>query len=169
MTDFQFPVEAGHILLFARALGYPDSGCAPAADGSVVAPPTFLQASAQYDPEFPLRPRAGEPWLGSGRTASGVEPMAGGGGLHAEQHFEYHRLLQVGEVLTVSRTEGKTWEKSGRRGGLLRFVETITEYRDATGAPVVTARSVSVVPEHVVANESADAPALAPAETAVSR
>lgn len=168
MTDFQFPVEAGHILFFARSLGYPDSGCPPAADGTVTAPPTFPQASAQYDPGYALRPKAGEPWLGSGRTASGVAAKAsGGGGLHAEQHFEYHRPLRVGEVLTVSQSLGKTWEKSGRRGGLLRFIETITEFRDAAGELVVTARSVGVVPERVVETESADADA--PAETAVSR
>ena len=38
----------------------------------VAAPPTFALASAQFDPQFPLRPQPGMPWLGSGATPSGV-------------------------------------------------------------------------------------------------
>jgi hypothetical protein len=47
-------------------------------------------------------------------------------------------------VLTVETREGKTWEKQGRRAGTLRFRELITEYRDAAGELVVTARLVGV-------------------------
>ena len=53
-------------------------------------------------------------------------------------------------ALTVSSRPGETWEKTGRRGGRLRFVETITEYRDEDGELVVTARGVGVVPEKAV-------------------
>ncbi len=51
-----FPVEAGHIMLFARAVGdpnpvYADAEYAASTEvGSVIAPPTFVQASAQWDP-----------------------------------------------------------------------------------------------------------------------
>ena len=157
MTEYRFPVEAGHIMMFARAVGdanplYADPEAAKDSEaGGILAPPTFVQAGAQFDPAYSLRPRPGEPWFGSGGAASGVDtPQAGGGGLHAEQHFEYHRPLRAGDVLTVTTRPGKTWEKDGRRGGRMVFAETITEYRDGTGELVVTARGVSVRPEHVV-------------------
>ena len=148
MAATRFPVEAGHIMMFARAVGDPnpvyDAGRTD--PGEVIAPPTFVMASAQYDPDHPLRPRPGEPWLGSGRTPSGVprDDGDGGTGLHAEQHFTYHRPLRPGDVLTVESREGERWEKQGRRGGVLRFSETIVEYRDQDGRLVVTSRMVGV-------------------------
>jgi len=157
MTAKRFPVEAGHIMTFARAIGDdnpvyhdPDDPATIAA-GGVIAPPTFVQASAQFDDEWPLRPRIGEPWLGSGATASGVERTGGeGSGLHAEQHFTYHRPLRPGDVLTATTREGETWQKHSERAGTLTFRESVTEYRDADGELVVTARSVGVKTEKVV-------------------
>lgn len=157
MTAPRFPVEAGHIMMFARAVGDdnpvyhdPDHPATIAA-GGILAPPTFVQASAQFDPDYPLRPRLGEPWFGSGATASGgTRPGGGRGGLHAEQHFTYHRPLHAGEVLFPTQREGRTWEKEGARSGRLTFRETIVEYRDADGHLVVTAVSVGVQTERVV-------------------
>ena len=111
-----------------------------------------MQASAQFDPDYFLRPKIGQPWFGSGKEPTGVKRESsgggggggGGGGLHAEQHYEYHRPLVVGDVLTGTVLEGKTWEKQGRRAGKLVFTETITEYRDQNGELVVTARGVGV-------------------------
>jgi len=45
---------------------------------------------------------------------------------------------------------GESWEKQGRRGGLLTFREAITEYVGEDGTPVVTARSVSVMTSQTV-------------------
>jgi hypothetical protein len=147
----EFPVEAGHILLFQRAIGEPD----PRTD---LAPPTFVQASAQFDPDYPLRPKVGEPWFGSGGTPTGAtkSPVSGGGGgtgLHAEQRYEYHRPVRAGDVLTATTRPGDTWTKTGRRGGTLNFVEQVTEYRDQAGELVVTATSVGVITERVVEQE----------------
>jgi hypothetical protein len=163
----RFPIEAGHIMMFARSIGdpnpiYADEEYAAATEvGGVIAPPTFVQASAQYDPDYILRPKIGEPWFGSGREATGVrrEPSGGGGGagggggggrmgsgLHAEQHFEYHRQLRPGDVLSATTRAGDTWEREGR-SGKLRFSETITEYRDQNGELVITARGVGVMTE----------------------
>ena len=159
MAVSKFPIEAGHIMMFARAIGDPnpiyvdDEYAASTELGGVIAPPTFVQASAQWDDEFVLRPRVGEPWLGSGRAPTGVDPAAGdagGGGqgrtrgvLHAEQHFEYHRPVRAGDVLHPTTRIGDSWEKEGRSGPL-SFSELVTEYRDADGELVVTARSVRV-------------------------
>jgi hypothetical protein len=158
MAIEKFPVEAGHIMLFARAVGdanqiYYDDDYAKATDvGSIIAPPTFVQASAQFDPDNRLRPKIGEPWFGSGKEPSGVQPGSGGGGtgLHAEQHYEYHRNPKPGDILTATSRPGQTWERQGRRSGKLIFTETITEYRDQHGELVVTARGVGVRTERPV-------------------
>ncbi len=153
MAVDRFPVEAGHIMMFARSIGDKNPVYYGEA-GEVVAPPTFVQASAQFDNDYFLRPKIGEVWFGSGKTATGVvkkESSGGGGreggGLHAEQHFEYHRHIKPGDVLTGTSKPGKEWEKEGRRAGKLKFNESITEYRDQNGELVITARSVGVQTE----------------------
>ena len=165
MAVERFPVEAGHILMFARSVGDPNPVYAdadsPAAQeaGGILAPPTFVQASAQFDDTYPLRPQFGKPWFGSGKEPSGLKRGSGGGGgggggggtgLHAEQHYEYHRPLRAGDVLTAETRDGKRWEKEGKRAGKLVFSEMVTEYRDQDGELVVTARSVGVRTEKVV-------------------
>lgn len=160
MAAQKFPVEAGHILMFARSIGdenvvYTDEEAAKNTEaGGIIAPPTFVQSSAQFDPDYFLRPKAGQPWFGSGKTPTGRAPGGGGGGggggLHAEQHYEYHRPLRAGDVLTATTTPGKTWEKEGKRSGKLIFSESITEYRDQNGELVVTARGVGVRTERPV-------------------
>ena len=159
MAEYKFPVEASHILMFARALGdtnpiYRDAEYAKTTEpGGIVAPPTFPRACAQFDPNYPLRPRAGEAWFGSAKEPSGLPAgtkPGSSGGLHAEQHFEYHRPMRAGDVLTLTSRPGKTWEKEGRRSGKLTFSETIDEYRDPNGELVVTARSVAVRTERPV-------------------
>ena len=162
MTIDNFPIEAGHVMTFARSIGDPnpvyfDEAHARAGEvGAIIAPPTFVQASAQFDDDYPLRPKIGAPWFGSGRTPTGIERKAGGKsggggtGLHAEQHYTYHRPLVVGDVLTATTRPGERWEKEGRRAGKLVFAETITEFRDAAGELVVTARTVGVRTERIV-------------------
>ena len=158
MAVEQFPVEAGHIMLFARAVGdtnqiYHDADYAQGTEpGSVIAPPTFVQASAQFNPDYYLRPKPGQPWFGSGKEPTGVARSegGGGGGLHAEQHYIYHRHPKPGDVLTATVKPGKTWEKQGRRSGKLIFTESITEYRDQHGELVVTSRGVGVTTERPV-------------------
>jgi hypothetical protein len=155
MAVERFPVEEGHVASFARAIGDPnDAFYGPDA----VAPPTFVQASAQWDADYPLRPKVGGEWWGSGRDAGG-RPSYGGGqsgggaggtGLHAEQHYEYARPVRVGDVLTATVKPGKTWEKEGRRAGKLVFSETVIEYHDQNGELVVTARGVGVRTEKPV-------------------
>ena len=160
MAVDKFPVEASHIMMFARSVGddnqiYHDDEYAKGTEpGTVIAPPTFAQASAQFDPDYSLRPKVGQDWFGSGKEPTGIKREApsggGGGGLHAEQHFEYHRHLKPGDVLTATSKPGETWEKEGKRSGKLIFSETVTEYRDQTGELVVTARGVGVRTERPV-------------------
>lgn len=140
MNVDRFPVEAGHVLSFRRACG--DLAAEAGADtaGQTLAPPTFVQSGAQFEVGHRLRPGT-EPWWGS---ASGPGRMLeGGGGLHAEQSYTYHRPVRVGDVLSAVERLGETWEKVGRTG-TLNFTEAVTEYRAEDGELVVTARAVSV-------------------------
>ncbi len=163
MAADKFPIEASHIMMFARSVAddnqiYHDEDYAKTTEpGKIIAPPTFAQASAQFDPNYFLRPKIGEPWFGSGKEATGVQRDGSGGGgggsgggLHAEQHFEYHRHISPGDVLTAETKPGKTWEKQGKRSGKLVFSESITEYRDQNGELVITARGVGVRTERPV-------------------
>lgn len=156
MAVDKFPIEAGHIMMFARSVGdanpvyYDEDHAKGTEPGAIIAPPTFVQSSAQFDPDYFLRPKIGEEWFGSAKGPTGItkKKKSGGGGtaggLHAEQHYVYHRQLKVGDVLTATTKPGKTWEKEGRRGGKLTFSESVTEYRDQSGELVVTATGVGV-------------------------
>ena len=177
MAVDKFSVEASHIMMFARSIGdenqiyYDAEHAAETEPGAIIAPPTFVQASAQFDPTYGLRPRMdGIGWMGSGANpTSAVRQEApkpketsadedkkeqprrsGGGGLHAEQRYVYHRHPKVGDVLTATSRPGETWEKTGRRSGKLVFRESVTEYRDQNGELVVTATSVGVSTERPV-------------------
>ena len=127
MAIDKFLVEASHIMMFARSVGdanpiYHDEDYAKK-QSLVVLTPTFAQSSAQFDQTAFLRPKiGGEGWFGSGKDPSGSKPSkdSGGGGggaamgLHAEQHFEYHKPVKAGDVLTATTKPGNTWEKESK-------------------------------------------------------
>ena len=155
--EITMPVEASHIMMFARSIGdenpiYSDAEFAKNSEaGHILAPPTFPRAVYQFDPDYHLRFRPNVPWFGSGKNPTGLDgPAPSTGGLHAEMHFEYHRQMKPGDVLTVTKKPGKTWEKESRRAGKLVFTETVHEYRAENGELVVTARSVGVKTERPV-------------------
>lgn len=155
--EIKMPVEATHIMMFARAVGddnpiYRDEDYAKKSEvGHIIAPPTFPRAVSQFDPGYHLRIKPGVTWFGSGKNPTGLEgPAPSSGGLHAEQHFEYHRNLKPGDQLTVTTKAGETWEKESKRAGKLMFAEKIQEYRDQNGELVITSRAVSVKTERPV-------------------
>ena len=66
MAIDKFLVEASHIMMFARSVGdadfpiYHDEDYANKTElGGIIAPPTFAQSSAQFDPDYFLRPKIG--------------------------------------------------------------------------------------------------------------
>jgi hypothetical protein len=155
MADsYEFPVDRTQVMLFARAVGdirpeYSDpTHPATKAVGGIVTPPTFVQCSAHWEPDYALdltRPGRKTRPSGGGDGGGGL-----GRGLHAEQSYEYHHPIHAGDTLTVSSRPGERWEKEGRRGGKLMFAETITEYVNQDGVLCVTARSVGVQTEKAV-------------------
>lgn len=158
MTVNRFPIESGHVLTFARAIGdtnpaYSDVRFEETGLAGVAVPPTFVQASAQFDPDYPLRPHPGKSWVSAQRSPNGAaagkqDPADGftGGGtvLHAEQRYEFTRPVRVGDVLSATQRAGRSWDKTRRNGGRLEFSETVTEYRDSGDRLVVTATAVAV-------------------------
>lgn len=171
--EYDFPVDRTAILTFAAAIGetnpiYWDAASAQRTPlGDVIAPPTFGVAAAHWNPNYGLRgtrqipPRVEAAETGENRVphgepkASGEGRRAGGGGslarvLHGEQRFAYHKPLQPGMKLRVVTRPGNAWEKEGKKGGKLKFTETITEYRDEAGELVLVATSVGVLTEKAV-------------------
>lgn len=156
MADgYEFPVDRTQVMLFARSVrdinpvfSDPDDPATKAA-GGIIVPPTFVQSSAHWEPNYGLditRPRpANAPQRPAGGGGGGL-----GRGLHAEQHYEYHHPIHVGDTLTVTSKPGERWEKEGRRGGKLMFSESVTEYRNQNGVLCVTARSIGVQTEKAV-------------------
>ena len=164
MAVDKFLIEASHIMMFARSVGdsnpiYHDEEYAKSTEiGGIIPPPTFAQSSAQFDPEYFLRPKVGgDGWFGSGKEATGSKPSSGSGGgggaamgLHAEQHFEYHLPVKAGDTLSTTTKPGKAWEKESKRAGKLKFSESVTEYRNQNGDLVITATGVGVQTERAV-------------------
>lgn len=137
-------VERGAVRRFATAVTdenpvYHDLGAARAA--GFEAPPvpptwtftaTFQGARPEDQPEDPTG-GAGNPMM---KIMQGL--MKGGGLiLHGEQEFHYHRPAVCGEVLDWSGkiTDIYTRESKGKT---MTFIVMETEFRDASGEPVVT-------------------------------
>ena len=159
MSSHLFPVEASHLLFFARAIGD------PAADDTdyrrALAPPTFGVSHVQFEPGFRLRPAPGRPWMGSGRNDSGAVSTGFGSGLHAEQEFEYFRPLRAGMVLRVEAVRGTDWTKARRGGGSLAFSELLVRFHDDTDDSLVQQMrmvAVEILPEATPPAPTAPAP-----------
>jgi hypothetical protein len=166
MAEFEFPVDRSAILDFAAALGetnpiyWDEVHASKTPLGAVIAPPTFAVVSAHWNPDHAFKGIRKIPQHPRSQTGAG-EPRArraeGGGAfanlsrvLHGEQRFVYHQPIRPGMRLSVTTRPGKSWEKEGKRGGKLRFSETVSEYRDERGELVVTAISVGIVTEKAV-------------------
>lgn len=147
-----FPVEAGHIRLFARAIGDPNpmysdpDYAARSALGGIIAPPTFTEAGNHFDEDWPYRPRWDSPEATPGESPDAAQGTA----MHAETHFVYHRPLRPGMVLSVGARLGREWKKWGARSGELKFHETVAEFRAADGAPVLECTTVVLRTARVV-------------------
>ena len=143
-------------MMFARAIGdtnpvYHDAAAAQKTEaGGIIAPPTFPQAVAQFDPDYHLRPKPHEPWFGSGKTPSGVEkrPSSGGGCTRSST-----------SSTTATSAQATCWRRNKTRQDLgegkqarrqADLPRAYRRYRDQNGELVITARSVGVTTERPV-------------------
>jgi acyl dehydratase len=143
---FKVRVERGPVGFFATAVKsespiYHDEAAAKAAGfTSIPAPPTFsfaMQHMGRFAEEQPPDPTSGDnPMHAIMREMFGQGALI----LHGEQEFEYHRPIQVGDVLNGAGTLTDIYEKE-TDAATMTFVVIETEWTDdATGAPVVTER-----------------------------
>ena len=138
-----FPVERGKIHEFANSILddnelYHDEEAAKAAGlPSVVAPPTFSSASAFFP----------QPSTGGGPRMEGLDMRFV---LHGGQELIYERPLFAGDVLMSEPGETKSYEKKGKRGGSMKFIESETIFRDAKGEIVLRSRNTLIQTAGVV-------------------
>ena len=130
-TPFRMVVEEGKVREFARATGssHPDyvGRDAPPA----TSPVTFLISSTF--------------WQGRGHSLWGDTGLNPERVLHGEQEFTFPGPPPAaGTVLTAEARIDRIYEKEGKRGGAMTFVEVVTEYRDEFRAVVAEARATII-------------------------
>lgn len=130
-TDDPFPmaIERGKVREFARATmsaqaDYLDDPVPPI-------PPTFLTTVAFWSPP-------------GGSVFSKVK-LDLRRLLHGGQEYTFHGPPPVaGTELSVQTRVDDIYEKEGKRGGVMTFVVTVTEFRDPAGRLVAEARSTAI-------------------------
>jgi hypothetical protein len=138
-APFKMHVELGKIREFARAT---KSKNPEYLEGeNPVAPTTFLCTAGFW------MPQAATP---AGDPGSGYERILHGG----TEYTFYGPPPKAGTVLYVSSKPGPSWEKTGRRGGAMKFSESIMEYRDETGTLVAETRNTVIVTEQAPTTEA---------------
>lgn len=122
-------LEPGKVREFARAV-HADLDDLAGPDGSLMIPPTFLTTTNFAEEAEEIADELG----------FDLDRM-----LHAEQEYEFHGTPPCAgtRLWASSRIEGR-FEKEGRRGGQMHFAVRVTEFRDAAGDLVATARMTAV-------------------------
>ncbi len=112
-------VEAGHLKLFAEAIGDPNPRWLEEA------PPTFLVAIAPTSIHLKEAEEYGQGWLNGGNRFEHIEPV------------------RVGDVITATAKVAQAYEKSGSSGTLL-FIVFETEYANQHGRTVARLRGTAI-------------------------
>jgi hypothetical protein len=136
---FEMVVERGKIREFARATmsRNPDYFDDPVA----VSPATFLMTSALWNTSGTM------PTLGLDIDITRL--------LHGGQEFTFHGPPpRAGTKLTAQMRVTDTYEKEGRRGGTMSFIEVVTDFRDDSGALVAETKIVLIVTGKLPTEES---------------
>jgi hypothetical protein len=126
---FRVVVEEGKVREFARATK--SSNPAYLSEPPATSPVTFLASSVFWQgPEH-------SPW---GEATLNWERI-----LHGEQEFVFPGPPPAaGTVLEAQARIDRIYEKEGKRGGTMTFVEVVTEYRDESGGVVAESRSTII-------------------------
>ena len=114
---YEVPIEYGKVREFARAV-HSDQPEHWARDG--VVPPTFLQTARLVWEPAEQRPAA---------HGFDVKRLLHGG----EEFVFFGPPPAVGTVLHATTRAGERYDKPARGGGVMRFAETVVEFRDASG------------------------------------
>lgn len=129
---FRVVVEEGKVREFARAVKSSNPAYVAEGQPQATSPVTFLASSVfwQGSPEA-------SPW---GDAELNWERI-----LHGEQEFVFPGPPPAaGTELTAEARIDRVYEKEGKRGGTMTFVDAVTEYRDPSGAVVAESRSTII-------------------------
>jgi hypothetical protein len=122
------PVDRSKIREFARACKTHNPEYLD--DPRAVSEPTFLMTTAFWTSGPSVLQRAG---MDLRRV------------LHGGQEFVFHGPPpRAGDNLTFQTRIDKVYEKEGRRGGTMGFVEAVTEFRNEAGELVAEARTTVI-------------------------
>jgi hypothetical protein len=123
------PLERGKIREFAKACR--SANPAYVDDPRPSVPPTFL-TTVNF-------------WMGSGTSPLAQLDIDLRRLLHGGQEYVFYGPPpRAGTDLTFQTRVDKIYEKEGKRGGTMTFVETVTEFRDPEGRLVAEARSTAI-------------------------
>jgi hypothetical protein len=127
---FRVVVEEGKVREFARAVK--SSNPAYVADAPQGTSPVTFLASSVF-------------WQGPDNSPWGDAPLNWERILHGEQEFVFPGPPPAaGSELTAEARIDRIYEKEGKRGGMMTFVELVTEYRSPSGAVVAESRSTII-------------------------
>ena len=143
-------IERGPVMLFARAVKddstvfSSEQAARDAGFERVPVPPTytFVMSSAGAFPDIQPPGGTGSMFASAGADAASVFARDGLF-LHGEQHFEYHRVVSVGDVLEGRMRTSKPIARQARRGPM-EVTYFQTTWTDLDGRPVVDERIVSL-------------------------
>lgn len=131
-----FVVERGKIHEFANAIlddnpHYHDLEAA-ISDGlpSVVAPLTYSSVASYFGDR-----------AGPGGAITGLDMRYV---LHGGQEWIFERPIFAGDILTAEPGASSSYEKEGRRGGTMKFIESEMLYRDQKGEIVLRGKSTLI-------------------------
>lgn len=139
LMEFEFPVERGKIREFANALCdknpvYTDISYAREKGfESVLMPPTFPFSFALHLPS--------ENFVMEKTIELGLDV---GKSVHGETEFIYDRPVVAGEVLKGEMKVGKMYEKEGKKGGKMKFVEMLITFFDANDNRVALNKNIFI-------------------------
>ncbi len=139
LLEFEFPVEKGKIREFANAICDPnpvyyDREYAQSKGFTdVLMPPTFPVTFALHMPS--------ENFIMEATINLGMDVAKS---VHGETEFIYERPICAGENLRGEISIGNIYEKQGKRGGTMTFVEMFIKYFDTDGKLVVTGKNVFI-------------------------
>ncbi|MEW6264075.1 MAG: MaoC family dehydratase N-terminal domain-containing protein [Thermodesulfobacteriota bacterium] len=139
LLEFEFPVERGKIKEFAKAIGdpnpvYTDPEYARSQGfPDVLMPVTFPVTFAHHMPSDNFVLEMTEK-LGMNVASS----------VHGETELVFFRNVFAGETLKGEVRLGDIYEKEGKRGGVMTFVEMEIRYFGQDGEPAVLCRNTFI-------------------------
>lgn len=126
---YAMDVERGKVREFARATKARDDSYFT--DPEPVTPPTFLSSAAF--------------WATPESSVLGATPINWARILHGEQEYVFHGPPpRAGQRLVAQQRVEEDYEKQGRRGGTMRFIVIVTEFRTPEGELVAEGRSTVI-------------------------